>query len=157
MHVPEWLGMQEALVERAKREEDAIAAVRRMEQATDAAMSERRLPKTDAAETTPPAKTIIGGRRGRPRRTPNLHPEVEAYLDDVSKLATSAQNPHRGLRREINIADFCIVSGFKEDTTFGAWRRGDTTRCQDSHARRFEATLKLSPIEFLNRLNQASQ
>ena len=156
-HSPEWLEMQEALVERAKREEGAIAAVRQMEQATDAAMSERRLPKTDAAETTSPAQTEIRRRRGRPRTNPNLHPEVEVYLELVSKFAKSAQNPHGGLRRDITILDYCTVSGFKDDTTFGAWRRGDTTRCQSQHARKFLATLQLSPIEFLNRLNQASQ
>jgi hypothetical protein len=156
-HSPEWLEMQEALVERAKRELEAIAFLRQCEQAAIDAMPGRGLPKADVAETTSQAQTEIRRRRGRPSKNPNLHPEVEVYLDGVSEFAKSAQSPHGGLRREITIADFCIVSGFKDDTIFGAWRRGDTARFANPHARKFEATLKLSLIEFLNRLNQASQ
>jgi hypothetical protein len=165
---PEWLELQAALVERAKAEQKAIAFVRETEQATIAFMAERRSPKAEvveitslakpdiraeAVDTTPMPQREIRPRRGRPRRVPNHHPEVEGYLDDVTEFAKSAQNPYPGLERDITITDFCLVSGFRDDTVFGAWRRGDTKRCPDPHARRFEATLRLKPVEFLERLN----
>ena len=84
-------------------------------------------------------------RRGRPRQTPNNHPEVETFLLAVSKYA----------KRDITIMEFCWVSGFKDDTTFGFWRSGNTKRCSQGHASRFEATLKLTPLKFLAKLPEA--
>jgi hypothetical protein len=86
-------------------------------------------------------------RRGRPRQTPNLHPEVEPFLDRLSETA----------KRQITVADFCLVSGFGDDTVFGFWRQGRAERCPEAHARRFERTLKLSPEEFLAKLAEVSQ
>ena len=164
----EWLELQAALVERAKAEQKAIAFVRETEQAPIAFMAEKRSPKAgvveitslakpdiraEAVDTTPMPQREIRPRRGRPRLVLNHHPEVEGYLDDLTKFAKSTQNPYPGLQRDITITDFCLVSGFRDDTVFGAWRRGDNKRCRDPHARRFEATLKLKPIEFLERLN----
>jgi hypothetical protein len=82
-------------------------------------------------------------RPGRPRFTPNLHPEVEQYLDGVSKEAG-----HR-----ITIQDFCLVSGFGDDTTFKFWRQGHP-RCAEAHAKRFEHTLRMPFDQFLARLAQ---
>jgi hypothetical protein len=167
---PQWLELQEALVERAKAEQEAIIFVRQAQEATIAFMAEKRQAKADVVEitslakpetrtevvdTTPLPQPEIRTRRGRPRKVPNHHLEVEGYLDDVSKFAKNAQHPYPGLQRGITIADFCLVSGFKDDTVFGAWRRDDKKRCPDAHARRFEATLKLKPLAFLERLNQA--
>jgi hypothetical protein len=99
-------------------------------------------------EPAPPAEVSPSrARRGRPRETPNQHPEVEPYLDTVSKAAT----------RPITIQDFCLVSGFADDTIFGFWRSGNTERSTSVHARRFEATLKLSPQQFLAQLSAKSQ
>jgi hypothetical protein len=100
------------------------------------------------AKESPAAGTnvdVIRPRRGRKRSTPNLHPEVEPYLDRVSVFTT----------RRITIEDFCRVSGFGDDTVFGAWRRGNGDRCKAGHARIFESTLKLEPAEFLKRLAAA--
>jgi hypothetical protein len=80
-------------------------------------------------------------RPGRPRSTPNLHPEVEQYLDRVSEKAT----------RRITIQDFCLVAGFGDDTFFGFWRRGNN-RCPEAHANRFKKTLAMSPEQFLAEL-----
>jgi hypothetical protein len=85
-------------------------------------------------------------RRGRPRQTPNRHPEVELFLNKVGKEAG----------REITIIDFCAVSGFGDDTVFGYWRRGNTERCSYVHAKQFEKTLKLSPEQFLDILTQST-
>jgi hypothetical protein len=85
-------------------------------------------------------------RRGRPRKTPNLHPEVEPFLDGVTEKAG----------RRITIANFCLVSGFGDDTEFGFWRQGNTERCTERHAKRFENTLKLSPEQFLHKLAQST-
>jgi hypothetical protein len=82
-------------------------------------------------------------RPGRPRSTPNLHPEVEPYLDRVSRKAP----------RRITIEDFCLVSGFSDDTIFGSWRRGDS-RCTRAHAKSFEDTLKLTDERFLAKLTE---
>ena len=166
---PEWLELQEALVERAKAEQSAIAFLRETEQATIAFMAGKRPSKgevveitslakpdihAEAVDATPMPQREIRPRRGRPRLLLNHHPEVEGHLDDVTEFAKSAQNPYPGLQRDITITDFCLVSGFGDDTVFGAWRRGDTKRCPDPHARKFEATLELKPVEFLERLNQ---
>jgi hypothetical protein len=82
-------------------------------------------------------------RPGHPRSTPNLHPDVEPYLDRVSK--------DKDAPRRIIIADFCLAAGFGDDTYFGAWRRGDG-RCPEAAAKSFERTLKLLPKEFLEKL-----
>jgi hypothetical protein len=82
-------------------------------------------------------------RRGRPRVTTNQHPEVEPYLDAVSKV----------VKRRITIQDFCLVSGFADDTIFGFWRSGKTDRCSLIQKRRFEATLKLTPEQFIAALS----
>jgi hypothetical protein len=83
-------------------------------------------------------------RRGRPRSKPNQHPEVEPFLNRVSKAAG----------RQVTIGQFCVVSGFADDTVFGFWRSGNTERCSTVHARRFEGTLKLTPEQFLARLKE---
>jgi hypothetical protein len=80
-------------------------------------------------------------KRGRPRSTENLHPEVEKYLARVGKKAG----------RRITIAEFCLVSGFADDTIFGYWRRGDS-RCTEAHANQFRKTLTLSDEQFLAKL-----
>jgi hypothetical protein len=83
-------------------------------------------------------------RRGRPRQKPNLHPEVELFLDRVSGKAG----------RPITIAEFCLVSKFGDDTVFGFWRQGNTERCSETQAKRFDKTLKLSPEQFLAKLDE---
>jgi hypothetical protein len=80
-------------------------------------------------------------RPGHPRSKPNLHPEVERYLDRLSENAP----------RRITIEDFCLVSGFGDDTIFGFWRRGQS-RCTEAHANRFQKTLTMSPQQFLAEL-----
>jgi hypothetical protein len=107
-------------------------------------LPEQQIPREPAA---PEEATKNRPRRGRPRVTPNQHPEVEPYLVTVSKAAT----------REIIIQDFCSVSGFADDTIFGFWRSGNTERCTSGHARRFEATLKMTPEQFLAALSAKSQ
>ena len=82
-------------------------------------------------------------RRGRPRTTPNHHPEVDTFLDAVSAYAE-----HR-----ITINDFCLVSGFTGNTTFKHWRSGNKERCNPGQARQFENTLKLSSKEFMRKLD----
>jgi hypothetical protein len=64
---------------------------------------------------------------GRPRSTPNHHPEVEKFLAAVSA--------HAGYT--ISLSDVCLVSGFRDDTTFGAWRRGDESRYKPGQAKKF--------------------
>jgi hypothetical protein len=87
----------------------------------------------------------LRARPGRKRNTPNLHPEVEPYLEGVRK------------GRRITFEEFCAVSGFGDDTVFGAWRRGDNARCTPGQAKSFENTLRLDPAEFLRRLAEKSR
>jgi hypothetical protein len=93
-----------------------------------------------------PAAVESRPRRGRRRKTPNCHPEVEPFLDQVSKRAG----------RQLTIREFCQVSGFADDTVFGFWRQGNTERCKEAHTKRFEKTLKLTPQEFLAKLAQVT-
>jgi hypothetical protein len=86
-------------------------------------------------------------RRGRPRLTENRHPEVEPYLDSLGLIDG----------KPATILQFCLVSGFTDDTLFGLWRQGDTERCTGAHALEFERTLKLSREEFIKRLEQAEK
>lgn len=102
---------------------------------------------TEPRPATPEEATKSRARRGRPRVTPNQHPEVEPYLDAVSKAA----------KRPITIQDFCRVSGFADDTIFGFWRQGESSRCQEAHAKRFERTLTLKPEKFLAMLAQLTE
>jgi hypothetical protein len=71
---------------------------------------------------------------------------VESFLDQVSTVA----------ERRITILDFCLVSGFADDTIFGFWRSGNTDRCSSGHAKRFRATLNLTSEQFLAKLKQVS-
>ncbi|MGD0771513.1 MAG: hypothetical protein ABSC05_01695 [Candidatus Solibacter sp.] len=98
------------------------------------------------ASAAPPLEETAEGRvrRGRPRSSPNLHPEVESYLEQISREAG----------RRVTIAEFCWVSGFEDDTVFGFWRRGDHKRCNAGQARRFAQTLSLAPKDFLKLLSQ---
>lgn len=73
-----------------------------------AAELDRRCPAPPTA--TPAGESIARVRRGRPRTTPNCHPEVEPFLETVSASA----------HRLITITDFCLISGFTDDTVFGA-------------------------------------
>ena len=153
-HSDEWLELQFGLAESAREEREALAFVHAAERATIADMPNPEAPKTDVMGETPPTEPRRRRGRGRPRTTQNLHLEVEEYLQAVSKFAKSTENRYPGLQRDIIIRDFCTVAGFGDDTVFGAWRSGNTKRCQEAHARRFEAVLKLSPAQFLDRLHQ---
>jgi hypothetical protein len=156
-HSDEWPELQEALVERAKQEQDAMAFVHAAELATISFMSGRKALTASVGEATPAATGQTRRRRGRPRTTPNLHPEVEGYLEDVSRFAKSAHNSHPEFQRDIIIADFWGVAGFPDDTVFSYWRRGDTSRCPEAHAQKFQNTLQLKPVQFLDRLAQIRQ
>ena len=95
----------------------------------------------------PPVDGMPATRRGRKRNTPNLHPEVDVYLEGVREAAG----------KSITFEQFCRVAGFGDDTVFGAWRRGNDKRCSPGQARVFENTLKLAPVEFLKRLTEKSR
>lgn len=105
-------------------------------------------PKHDGPDSHPLAsgdRLQTRGRRGRPRSKSNLHPEVEPYLEEVSKA----------VGRPVTIREFCQVSGFADDTVFGFWRQGNTVRCTAAHEKAFQRTLRLSPQVFLQSLSQS--
>jgi hypothetical protein len=50
-----------------------------------------------------------------------------------------------------SITDFCLVSGFNDDTIYGWWQRNDS-KCTAAHKAAFERTLALTREQFLERL-----
>jgi hypothetical protein len=81
-------------------------------------------------------------RRGRPRTRPNLHPEVEPYLDRVREVTGE----------RVSVSDFCAVAGYSDDTVFGAWRSGNRKKCNDAQAAAFDRVVSLHPEEFIRRI-----
>jgi hypothetical protein len=104
---------------------------------------------TAASRGVAAAATGRRPRAGRPRVKPNLHPEVDQYLDEVYEYDEQR-------KQRITIQHFCAVSGFTDDTVFGWWRRGDE-RCTEAHSNKFEKTLKLTPQEFLAKLAEVTK
>jgi len=82
---------------------------------------------------------VVADRR---RKHPDAHPEVLAYLKNVSL--------ENGARATLH--DFANVAGRKDDTALGAWRRGDKRYYSAADERDFKATLQLNPKQFADRL-----
>lgn len=138
--VTEMFDLVPPLVARRANYQESVPAIREALEADLQAI----LSKRELADPAAEAESLGRARRGRPRVTTNQHPEVERYLDAVSKVA----------ERPITIQDFCWVSGFGDDTIFGFWRQGNSPRCTGAHAKKFERTLALTPERFLAKLTE---
>jgi hypothetical protein len=131
-----------ATSEKPESKDDQLAVPGPLSPACERAVDMTDAPPALAPETSSFITQRV--RRGAPRKKPDLHPEVQDFLDDIERKKLV----------KVTFTNFAIVTGYRDDTVLGWWRVGHP-RSTSGHASKFQNTLKMTPEEFLEALKKS--